>query len=375
MNKINAAPSAAAEHKSNSNTGYALMDIMKFVFACLIVLFHIHKRFSSPGWLDYNIGSAHGLFRTLVMCPLMRFAVPFFFIVSGYFFFRKAERTENKKDAVLKYCKRNMILYGVWFLINIVYVIKVRGIRIFVPGHQNIHELLSFMDQLFFASTFGGSWFLMACILDALILGVILYVIKSEKLAWIVSILFFVLSCLSSNYEPLTALVGNGLLRRITENGFVELNKSFGYGLIYFMLGRQVVRSEEKINISMRGLIAMAIAAYLLMLAEISALHFGSGTKSFGNSLIMYPVMSVILLLICIKSRMEYKTQYMLLRKASTVIYCSHMTVLWCLNYVSPERIQLNTGTLLVLTVGICTIISAVIISLNKRHKIFSYLY
>ena len=352
------------------------MDIMKFVFACLIVLIHLSGSMSRPSWFTYNYTSLADVIKTIVICPIMRIAVPFFFIATAYFLFRKAERTDNKKDVIVKYVKRSLILYGIWFLLNIVYVVRVRHLYFFVPGHQTIGSFLQFLHELFFSSTFGASWFLMACVLDAVILGGVIYGIKSEKLAWLISIAGFVLCCLTTNYRPLLEgnIIGELLLK--FDSHIIGFKHSFVYGLIYFMIGRAIVKNEARLkDISIKKLCAAAAAAYLLMLAELVFLDKVIGSEVIENSLIMLPAVAAALVVICTKCEMEYKPWYSFLRNASIIMYCSHRSVYMCLKIINDKYVYINSFAAYVLCLAICTGIAWVIISLSRRYKVFKYLY
>ena len=85
----------------------AIFDIVKFIMALMVVAIH------------------SSLF-PMVLYPWLRLAVPMFFIISSYFFFgnlRKVETDKEKNKRLWKYVKRNLILYGFWFVVLLPYTL------------------------------------------------------------------------------------------------------------------------------------------------------------------------------------------------------------------------------------------------------------
>ena len=54
-----------------------------------------------------------------IFSPILRFAVPLFFMLSSYFFFSKYDSTDDtyeRRDMLFKYIKRNLQLYAFLFI-------------------------------------------------------------------------------------------------------------------------------------------------------------------------------------------------------------------------------------------------------------------
>lgn len=75
-------------------------DVLKFGLAILVVLIHT---------------SQQGMF----FRPILRVAVPLFFLMTSYFFFAKQASLntgDEKKKGLQKYVKRTLWLYAFWFV-------------------------------------------------------------------------------------------------------------------------------------------------------------------------------------------------------------------------------------------------------------------
>lgn len=122
---------------------YNSIDLFKFIAAILVVAIHTHPFGENPD-VDYYF---------TCFC---RIAVPFFFITTSFFFFRKA------KPDIKAYTKRLSILYLLWFIIELPLVYY----RFFVAfDHPLPIQILNLFRSLFFSNTWAASWYIMASII------------------------------------------------------------------------------------------------------------------------------------------------------------------------------------------------------------------
>lgn len=80
-------------------------DVLKYMMALLIVA--IHAR------------AFYGEYTSIFFKPLTEIAVPVFFILSSFFYFRKLYYCENIWSNLFTYLKRIGLLYLLWFCVNI----------------------------------------------------------------------------------------------------------------------------------------------------------------------------------------------------------------------------------------------------------------
>lgn len=158
------------------------LDVMKFLMAFLIVDIHVHGSAITPPILQ-----------EYVIHPIESLAVPTFFVISSFLFFRKARYTEGKLGLVLHFMKRLCILYLFWCVVwsPIIYIQKeyFHPMTAFVP--------LYVVRDFFFGNMFDASWFL-----GALLVGVplVTLLMKSAN-EWLGMIVCFtVYLFVTSNY-------------------------------------------------------------------------------------------------------------------------------------------------------------------------------
>lgn len=98
------------------------------------------------------------ILQTYVIHPVESLAVPTFFVISFFLFFRKARLAENQFGVVLHFMKRLCILYLFWCVVwsPIIYIQKdyLHPLSILAP--------LYIIRDFFFGYMFDASWFLWA---------------------------------------------------------------------------------------------------------------------------------------------------------------------------------------------------------------------
>ena len=158
-----------------------LLDVIKFILSFMIVAIHTN------------------LFPS-VLYPWLRLAVPMFFLISSFLFFKKVNRCEKateKNKALKSFVIRNVILYAFWFIVQFPYYFVARGW--FDYGFVN--GIINILINMIFGSTFVASWFIAAIIIGTVIvffaskklsnkallaIGVVLYIIISLRSSYVI---------------------------------------------------------------------------------------------------------------------------------------------------------------------------------------------
>lgn len=119
---------------------YDSIDVLKFILSFLIIQIHTEFYF-------------------IWMKPYVRLAVPIFFIISAFFFFRR----NPGKEQLIGYIKRLSILYLFWFIVWGLYFVYAN--RAIVFSSQGFVFILR---SLVFGSTFAASWYIAASIIGTI---------------------------------------------------------------------------------------------------------------------------------------------------------------------------------------------------------------
>lgn len=194
------------------------IDVLKFVMAIMIVMIHSNVLFNFP---------------------LLRCAVPLFFIISSYLFFKKIKNVscEDAKGIYINFLKRASKLYFFWFIVLLPYLI----ITTLLMG--DIIVFIEFLPiNIIFRSTFPASWYI-----SAYIIGIsIVYKFRNHSLVLlIISIICYISCCAETNYANLFYNIT--FVKKFFANQnliFVsyikELYLSFPAGLIFIWFGKML---------------------------------------------------------------------------------------------------------------------------------------
>ena len=141
--------SAISSHKN-----YNSIDLVKFICSILVVMIHISPFGSFSGiigYLDYG-----------VRYYLCRLAVPFFFVCSGFFLYKKTAVMNFSFEPTKKYVVRLFRLYIIWTLIYF----PLSYIR-FYRGKKD--AVFVYIKRFIFSGTYVHLWYLNATIFAILL--------------------------------------------------------------------------------------------------------------------------------------------------------------------------------------------------------------
>lgn len=345
-----------ADNMTSARKNIDSADVLKYVMSILIVATHS------------SLFEGHTV-------PLVRLAVPVFFMLSCYFFFHKLNLMHDKKEksVCLKMSiKRNLCLYLFWFILLL-------PITLYIRDYISLGALrgtLRLLQSFFFASTFQSSWYIMA-----LIIGLIILFFMSQKTPEInliaLAVLFYVPCLLSSNYKFLLD----------SSETFTEVYKclyaifmlpcrNFCVSIIYLALGKKLAETSDKTN--KKENFRNFTVCLVLLLCEYFALKFSNVKITETDCYIMLPATAFCLCRWVLSLDIKCSFAY-LLRNISTVSYCSHMAVFMIVGKLFKifslpdwQNILLFASTL-----TLTHIFAFVIIKLSeyKKFRILKYSY
>lgn len=331
-------------------------DVLKFVLSILIV-------------------ATHTSFFEGYLTPLVRLAVPAFFMISGYFFFSRTNScdTEEKKKAYLKKSvTHNLKLYLFWFILLLPLTLYIRKYHTmgFVGGA--LHLVRDFL----FGSTFQSSWYIVA-----LITGFAIVLFLSDKISQsaliIIGVIFYIPSLLSSNYEFL--LESSDLLKTVGESlskVFLLPCRNFSVSILYIAIGKYL--AEKNYEGKTKKYTVTFLLAFAALIAEYLALHFSGVKIEDTDCYIALPFAAYYLCKVFLTLDIKCKCA-IILRKISTVSYCAHMAVFMVVGKLFKifEIPDWQNVLHFALTLLLTHILSLVLIKLTeyKYFRFLKYLY
>ena len=285
----------------------AAIDIAKYVSALLVVCIHTFP------FIDIN-----ETFNTYFIQTVCRMAVPFFFTISGYFFFRKLTNDEEENKELLKrYLFRLLKIYLIWTVIYLPYTIYN-----YVSAGTGWIGIISYLRNFLLNGSYYHLWFLPA-LMTGMIIAYFLYQKKGMVFMLKVSLILYFVGYLLNVFAPLweSIPVISFLFRFFTvtittsRNGFFFAPIFIGIGCLLAKTKRLSGRFSQIALIISFALLVMELTLYIIlgMMRDLTSMYL---------SLIPTTYFLVNTLL---TMKIPYKPTYRSMREDSLLIYTVHI--------------------------------------------------
>lgn len=339
---------------------YKAIDILKFLAAICVVAIHTNA------FKDIN----NGIYNFLSYC-IFTFAVPFFFIISGFFLGKKVKKincldASGYRTILISYFKRlayPYIIWGIWyFFISTAILIISDG---FTVSHAAVHQIHIWLVS----SPGGGLWYVQAILL---LLMMLCLSGKTRYIPYFV-VVFLLLSCIP---DFVMLFKDCGIIRSIVDfyNKIFITDLNFVWWGIYFLLGLLLG------HLKYEPIIILTLKKYKFpILVLFYSMHI-SIFIIWGDGLLLHVskiIVSVLLFIFAISTRFNVdENKSIFLRKMSTIIYFTHFSFIYAVQ-VMLKLLNIDTSsfaTLVWIIVSICVITYSYLIVYIKNNPLI-YLY
>lgn len=260
-----------------------VISLWKFIFACVIVLFHCSSFY--PNWNNLLVKGGY-------------IAVEFFFITSGFYFAKNALKEDTPKekiaDETIKYIVK--ILKNLLPYLVLAYLCSILALS--YKGSFKLSDLVNSIWNLFLLKQLGFScrgvspqlWYLSAMIVVMFILYPILKKYKhnyTKIAAPIISVL--ILGYLNHNWVGLDHAyqIWDGIFFTGTLRALAEIN----IGVIIYELNQKF----SKVEYTKQGKILMTIIGELLLFLVIIIVQFATKSKNYDYVMLLFIAISVFI--------------------------------------------------------------------------------
>lgn len=340
--------------KYESKIKITSIDLMRVVCAYMVVAIHVHP--------FEEINSDIGYVFTQVV---PRIAVPFFFVVSGYFFTKSLIKDSN---ITFKYLKRLIITYILWSLIYFTYQFLINIIK----GDISILSIIkiNILNFLFFGSYYH-LWYFPALIFCVIISSIFNKIKHLNRLA-IISILLYIIGLLGCSYYSLGIKIP--ILNKLYEfSQFTLIRRVCLMGLPFFMLGYFIQSINHKIykikNVILIKLLMLTIFFFILEIVFVNLLDI---QENIVITVFLYPLTGIVFML-CLKNPMYNISNYSnYFKYTANFTYYAHPLFIIVISIISEKIIGIRIAqtSMFVLVCVLTTAITWIIYKLNIKRLI-----
>lgn len=335
----------ANEIRHIENRSLDSVDLAKFLGSVFIFAMHC-SALSSYGHAGF------------VLELLARWGVPFFFVSSAYFLFRKCTGGNLSREQMLRYVCRIGMLYLCWMIFNLP---SIFFIRLWKRDLTSVNTWLVFLKNSVLTSTFHGSWFLASCMFSAWFVYLLSKRFRSKTII-LFTFPFYLLCVLTSVYKDVMPKEAMKVL------GFLAFPLNIFNGCFYFALGKYISENEHKITsiFTKKKARMLFIVLYFIFISEIFiSKHFGI----FGMTDMAFTSAGVAcaLFLFCLQTNIHIKNSK-LLRKLSIIIYCCQGNVL-LFNTLCKKILGGRSLIAFLLSCGVVAAISSIVLYVQKKRQ------
>ena len=232
---------------------YVGIDLFKLICAFLIVFMHTFC-------FDSNIGLWIKNYLSII-------GVPFFFIASGFFFYRGLEKAIDKKSYFYKHQKRTLIMYTAWTIITI--PVAYYNLCLAHPDYSLLLKGIYILRGYFLSGSIGIYWFLLALIYNCSILYLVYKFKKTNLPIFLFSLIFFIIGI----------LYNGGVLNSTNLGDFIHVifgsERNFlNIGLFYMYLGFIIAKKDFNVNLFYSSLLTCTFIILDSHYSKIIGVHF-----------------------------------------------------------------------------------------------------
>ena len=337
------------------------IDLAKFICAIFVVAIHV----APFGTADET--SVIGYMNFFIQDYLARIAVPFFFITSGYFLFRKINLKNFDIKPVKQYLIKLIKLYLIWSLIY--FPVRLGGI--FTDKKGIIHGVFSYFKDFIFSTSYSHLWYLNALIFATLLISFLLY--KRVKPIYIIAGggIFYIIGLFGQSWfgflDPLRGTFVWDILKFI-QSVITTTRDGLFDGLLFVGIG--MIFAFYKIELSRNKALTGLGISLILLFIEAFGLQFFGYSRSHDTYLFLAPV-AFFLFAVIRNVQLPDNRNYKKMRTLSSLIYFIHpwiKIILGAITYLIFKKQAIFLISFL-LTFGIAFFLSSAVMKLSEKPK------
>lgn len=341
---------------------YNSIDLFKFICAIMIIIIHTAPFSSYSKVLTFGLRN--------IVCVV---AVPFFFIASGFIFFKKIENLKEeteKRNAFKKHILRLVVMYCLWSLVYLGFVLY----KWFSKGFEWAF-VLEYIKDFFLEGSYQTIWFLPALIVST----ALVYLLRkkiSYKTIFLISLPIYLFTLLGSSYYGLSVDIPViNSIYKVYYSLFDSVKNGVCFGLIFVSMGGWIAnQNETKTGLKM-NIILIIVFFILFAVEEFMIAKLNINGKGVDTTLFLVPL-SYFLFNLALGINLPDHNIWKIFRKYSLLMFLCQRIPLSIIELFLNKTIIYTNSIVFFIVVLISTLgISYLFINLSKKIKFLHYFY
>lgn len=317
-----------ADRQHTSTKYFFSLDIAKFICALLVIIIHTRPVSQLSGIIDFY-----------VVDVVARIAVPLFFAISGYLFFRglryqdgRLSNCAENRAQLFRYLKRMVVIYVGWSIVYALFQLP----QWYQSGWWGKQLIKDYVASFLLSGSYFHLWYLLALIYAIPCLYLLLTVVSIRNLRIILLVLWLG-ECLLYSYSWI-GIDSIPALAWLTGHFSIIFDAVFR-AVPLLGVGILCIEGQEE---PFQRLPLCTVFSVLMCAAEASMLHFCTTNSGRYSYILFTLVMTYFLLRLLLSSKRNGPSWVgTLCRKSSLVIYCLHPLILGILKLMGVESAML----------------------------------
>lgn len=349
------------------------VDLAKFILAIFVISIHTYYNFFE-----------NSVANTVINSVLVRIAVPFFFVASGFFFFRdivfengRIKKCPENRAKLFGFLKRTFLLYTIWAVLYFAFEAYT-----YVDAGLPLITLCKTYLFTFFLDGFSGHfWYLLAMMYAIIILFVLLRFLRTEIIGIIAGILF-ILALYGYTYmgvfqaDFLSNIAGPLTVVQLPSLGIHLSPYQLYLALGFLFAGLLCTRLRDKISMKLSGILAF-VSLVLAIIENILIKIYLYTPASIGSTSYTVFLLPIAFFGFIFLSKIKLNGNrkiFSFFRNSSSFIYCSHMLIIIIFNYFTNRQFVNKPVFFLIISV-LTLALALIIIPLSGKLKFLRKLY
>lgn len=323
---------------------YTTVDFFKLIMAVIVVIMHSNTTHTSSFFNMFN------------KC-IATIAVPFFFIISGYFFEKGLSNADDKKCYFFKYEKKLLLLYLFWSVVSLPFTVLTYTQMYY---DKSVFYIIAVILRRYLLCGEGVFWYILAMAESA----IVLYFLDKLKKRWLLIVaivLGIMLGCMYES-EILNQIHAVNRINSIFYYVFSWSNNFIMKGIPFMGIGCLLTELDNKSSSR------ICLVSGLLFFVSTCLNVFLFYLNYNSSFLFIFETISISAFSIHYKTTIAPQ-KAVLMRELSSSIYFTHTFILYYIIETFLGR-ELLIPIKALLTIIICVIIYLIVKLLLKKYNL-----